>query len=130
MNSSSKWWWPRVEDDICAGKTFGPGSSHKPGPKAPCQGSHGCGRRQPHVLTLWSRFQPRTGTKGPNRTGTKGPRRPGRWNRDQCPLWSRFFIVPGQKGKTEALFSTSASPPVRLIHVKIQIHFRGRPHLD
>ena len=30
-------------------------------------------------------------TFGPNRTGTKGPRRPGRWNRDQCPRWSRFF---------------------------------------
>ena len=29
MNSSSKWWWPRVEDDICAGKTFDPGSGHK-----------------------------------------------------------------------------------------------------
>ena len=24
-----KWWWPRVEEDICAGKTFDPGSGHK-----------------------------------------------------------------------------------------------------
>ena len=28
-----KWWWPRVEEDICAGKTFGPGLWLEPGPK-------------------------------------------------------------------------------------------------
>ena len=37
-----KWWWPRVEEDICAGKTFGPGSWLEPGPKGACQGTHSC----------------------------------------------------------------------------------------